>query len=664
MLSDAPPIGTFCPECGETFAPHEHEHCPYDDTELRPYAEGFDHPRHPLRGEPIDERFEIESLIGREEMSLVCGGRDLSVERAVTIELLPLDFNRRERAVEAFFEEAEVFAQLSHPGLVNLLDVGQHDARGYLYLVTECHEGQTLAELLGSRRFHPELALELIRQIASGLAEPHAKGVFHCNIAPRHVMLLPDAEGILQFKLVDLGLTETLHRDTNVSSPDDPGVFRYMAPESLQNQAITRATDIYELGIVLFEMLTGWPPFEAEDATQFLVKHVHASPPSLRDILPDGELPQSVDRLVATMLAKDPNERFDGAWALCDRIEDIQREEGYETTLRIDLGASIGRRFASWSLPPVERSKVDNDAQLQSVTDDDIETLQPGDVIEEALDESEMFGGSSGSPSNDESSSRDEDRETSPPASTNEPQREVDPAPDDEARAPESLETTHAVPSGPETPEPASFDEPESFTSDDASSPELTDSHHIVPSNPEASDPASSDASAATTDDADEDASDSDLVETTPTIPSQEEASSPPGPSSDETPAGDPEDVPDVEETWEADNQVSATSQRDRAGHAQASPASGESRSYTSSSSDGSVGTSTRTDADSTSPLLWTLFIVLGLGGAAAVGWSLYEGGSSSGDDATPGATGDPRDDESGLGLDDPPGENLDPTPE
>lgn len=267
-----------------------------------------------LVGRVFNNRFRIQSLIARGGMGKVYRALQLPLGRTVALKVLnpaftaeqSADFHRR------FVLEAAVVARLNHAHTVTVYDFGRTDDDIY-YIAMEYLEGTPLrSALTRAQVFPPRRALHVATQISEALREAHALGAVHRDLKPANVLLLHRGNERDFVKVLDFGLVK------HVAMPDDhitqPGKFLgspgYMAPEQIQGHPLDTRCDIYALGVLLFEMLTGRPPYVRANHLETMRAHVHDPVPRLRDALPSLRVPQPLEELVARCLAKEPAARY------------------------------------------------------------------------------------------------------------------------------------------------------------------------------------------------------------------------------------------------------------------------------------------------------------------------------------------------------------------
>ena len=267
-------------------------------------------------GERVADRYQLDSLLGRGGMGEVWRCHDLELGRNVAVKLLR-ESDADDESLRRFRREAAIGAQLHHPGITVVHDIGRHGNR--LFIVMELLVGQDLARVLAHKphglRF--EQAVDLAKQTAEALAATHAHGVVHRDLKPANLFLTDRS-----LKICDFGIARSVQ-----SSPIDTrtgwmlGTPTYMAPEQWHGQDIGTPVDMYALGCVLYAMLTGTPPFRAsKEPLAVMQRHLNDTPVPLRAIR--IEIPDELEDLVAALLAKNPNERPD-ARETADRLDEI-----------------------------------------------------------------------------------------------------------------------------------------------------------------------------------------------------------------------------------------------------------------------------------------------------------------------------------------------------
>ena len=267
----------------------------------------------PLIGKTLGQ-YQIVSEIGRGGMATVYRGEQTSLGRPVAIKVLHHEFSSDPSLRSRFQREAYAIAQLAHPNILPVYDFGQDPATGTVYFVTQYVDGGTLAAQMGSP-MPPEQATRIAAQIARALDCAHSRGVVHRDVKPANVLMTRDGHPLL----TDFGIAKLLAETRLTRTGTSMGTPAYMSPEQAQGKPVDHRADIYALGIVLYEMLTGRLPFESDTPVSLLHLHVTQEPPPLRERAP--QVSKSLDRIVMRALAKDPEDRFATAGELAEALE-------------------------------------------------------------------------------------------------------------------------------------------------------------------------------------------------------------------------------------------------------------------------------------------------------------------------------------------------------
>ena len=260
--------------------------------------------RPPQPGDLIADRYELEELVGTGGMSTVFRAHDRQLERRVAIKILHEHYADDPEYLERFRREARAVARLSHPNIVTVIDRGDDDGRQYI--VFEYVDGENLKELVvRSGRLPVPQALELALAVADGLSFAHEHGLVHRDVKPQNVLLSSEGE----VKVTDFGIARSLHVEHGVTQTGTVlGTGEYLAPEQASGKQVSPATDVYSLGVVLWELLAGDVPFTGENFVAVALRHVNEPPPHLRERRPD--VSPRLDAAVQRALAKDPASRF------------------------------------------------------------------------------------------------------------------------------------------------------------------------------------------------------------------------------------------------------------------------------------------------------------------------------------------------------------------
>jgi Protein kinase domain len=253
----------------------------------------------------LADRYELGPVLGEGGMARVYRGVDRQLRRPVAVKVLAAPFDRDHSFLERFRREARAAAGLSHPNIVAVFDSGSDD--GTHFIVTELVEGETLADRLGrDGPVPPAEAIAVAVDIARALAAAHERGLIHRDIKPGNVMVLPDG----RVKVVDFGIARAAGSDTLTGTGVVLGSTAYVSPEQAGGQPVDERADLYALGCVLYEMLTGRVPFRADTPIATMYRHVNEDPPLPSTIAP---VQSELEAIVMRCLEKDPKRRFASA---------------------------------------------------------------------------------------------------------------------------------------------------------------------------------------------------------------------------------------------------------------------------------------------------------------------------------------------------------------
>ena len=257
--------------------------------------------------------YQILEIVGQGGMATVYRAHQLSMDRDVALKVLPRHLLRQANSLERFKREANIIARLEHRAIVPVHDYGEYE--GLPYIVMRYMDGGAVAELLLHGPLSPQRALHIVEQIAPALDYAHQKGVLHRDLKPSNILL--DANG--DAYITDFGIARILGENApSLTTSGVVGTPSYMSPEQAQGHKLDGRSDVYALGVVLFEMLTGQRPFEGETPYSVAVKHVTEPPPSACKLNPN--LPPSVERVLYKALEKDPERRFQTAAELAQAL--------------------------------------------------------------------------------------------------------------------------------------------------------------------------------------------------------------------------------------------------------------------------------------------------------------------------------------------------------
>ncbi len=279
------------------------------------------------KGQKINDRYEIIRSIGEGGMANVYLARDIILERNVAIKILRGDLAGDEKFVRRFQREALSASSLSHPNIVEMYDVGEDN--GTYYIVMEYVEGMTLKQLIKKRgSLSLSEAIDIMLQITDGIKEAHDSYIIHRDLKPQNILIKENGE----VKITDFGIAMALNSTQLTQTNSVMGSVHYLPPEQASGKGATIKSDIYSMGILFYELLTGKLPFKGDNAVEIALKHMKNDIPSVREI--NDSIPQSVENIILKATAKNPKNRYESAADMHDDLltclnEDRLNEKKY-----------------------------------------------------------------------------------------------------------------------------------------------------------------------------------------------------------------------------------------------------------------------------------------------------------------------------------------------
>jgi serine/threonine-protein kinase len=269
-------------------------------------------------GQILDKKYRIDAVLGVGGMSAVLAAQDLESGQRVAVKMLKEEISDDKQAVRQFITESKAVAMLNHPGIVKIHDVVIRDE--IKYIVMGYIEGETLRSYMDSVGVLPlNKTIDIILQILDALEHAHKKGVVHRDIKPQNIIMLKNGKVVV----TDFGIAKIASSENTV---DDKtiGTVYYISPEQAEGGTIDHRSDLYSLGAMLFEMITGRLPFNADSTIAIAMKQINEQPPSPRDVLPT--IPIGMEQIVQYALAKSPDERFQSAAQMKTYLEALKKD--------------------------------------------------------------------------------------------------------------------------------------------------------------------------------------------------------------------------------------------------------------------------------------------------------------------------------------------------
>ena len=264
----------------------------------------------------LDNRYQLVDMIGKGGMAIVYLANDLRTGHQVAVKILNPDFNDDEEFLERFDREAAAASKMSHHNIVNLLDVGND--QGYRYLVMEYVQGKTLKDVIQERGAMPaDVAAQVAIRILSALQHAHKNGIIHRDIKPQNILV--HSEG--HIKVADFGIAHMADGGALSKNDNIMGSVYYFSPEQAKGLEVTSASDIYSVGIVLYEMLTGHVPFDGDTPVAVAMMQIKNDPVPMTHYVKD--IPVSMTRIVKKAMEKNPDKRYQSAFEMAQDLHHV-----------------------------------------------------------------------------------------------------------------------------------------------------------------------------------------------------------------------------------------------------------------------------------------------------------------------------------------------------
>ena len=316
-----------------------------------------------IKGQKINDRYQIIRMIGEGGMANVYLAHDTILDRDVAVKILRGDLADDEKFVRRFQREAISASSLSHPNIVEMYDVGEDD--GQYYIVMEYVEGKTLKSLIKRRGALtlPEV-IDIMLQLTSAVACAHDSYIIHRDIKPQNVLIKEDGT----VKITDFGIAMALNSNELTQTNSVMGSVHYLPPEQANGSGATIKSDIYSLGILMFELLTGNLPFKGENAVEIAIKQMREKIPSVCEINP--HIPQSVENIILKACAKNPKNRYDNVLEMHDDIQTCLIEERKDEK-RITYRYSENDLEETKIMPPItDKPNKNDDVKVEKISEE------------------------------------------------------------------------------------------------------------------------------------------------------------------------------------------------------------------------------------------------------------------------------------------------------
>ena len=260
-------------------------------------------------GKSLNRRYKIEEMLGQGGMSAVYKANDPNLKRVVAIKLIHAHLSNDSNFVTRFEEEAAAVAQLRHPNIIQVFDFDHDEESDSYYMVLEFVPGETLQQHLerlnkGGRKLSSQNAIEYMINICDAVGYAHQRGMIHRDIKPANLMINVMGQAIL----MDFGIAKIVGGQSHTATGAVVGTAMYMSPEQIKGESPDSRSDIYSLGVTLFEMVSGQPPYKADSAMTLMMMHVNDPVPDIKKLNPD--VPNELVAIINKALAKDPNDRY------------------------------------------------------------------------------------------------------------------------------------------------------------------------------------------------------------------------------------------------------------------------------------------------------------------------------------------------------------------
>lgn len=331
------------------------------------------------KGQKINERYEIVKSIGEGGMANVYLANDKILDRKVAVKVLRGDLSSDDKFIRRFQREALSVSNLSHPNIVEVYDVGEED--GEHYIVMEYIDGKTLKQLLKKREsLTLTEVIDIMTQLTDGISHAHESYIIHRDIKPQNIMIEDNG----RIKITDFGIAMALNATQLTQTNSVMGSVHYLPPEQANGKASTIKSDIYSLGILMYELLTGTVPFRGDNAVEIALKHMNDKIPSIRK--QDPSIPQSVENILLKATAKNPRNRYDSAKEMYeDLLHSLEEEHSNDKKISFEYPENDLDQTAPIPITPPKK-KVEK-PKKEEITEDTEELVTEIKNEETEIDE-------------------------------------------------------------------------------------------------------------------------------------------------------------------------------------------------------------------------------------------------------------------------------------
>ena len=328
-----------------------------------------------MKGQKINDRYQIIKSIGEGGMANVYLAYDTILDRNVAVKVLRGDLATDEKFVRRFQREALSASSLSHPNIVEVYDVGEDN--GQYYIVMEYIEGKQLKQLLKKRgKLTISEVIDIMLQISDGLSVAHDNYIIHRDIKPQNIMILEN--GLV--KITDFGIAMAMNSTQLTQTNSVMGSVHYLPPEQANGKGSTLQSDIYSMGILMYELLTGELPYKGDNAVEIALKHLKEPLPSVREKVP--EVPQSVENIIIKATAKNPKNRYPDARAMNEDLRTCL-DESRANEEKIVLPYPEGDDEAKVNKALKKTTVVDDEGKViaKEITESDVKEKKQNKVL-------------------------------------------------------------------------------------------------------------------------------------------------------------------------------------------------------------------------------------------------------------------------------------------